>query len=107
VPRSVDSGYVVRCDTNAAGARLPSGSFSVCQDYPRCASCNAVTRFGDDDCVAGAGSGVAQSQADFGAASAQFQVRRACTHERTRARLCARAEHKRRTTLRRRAARRA
>ena len=71
VPKSVDSGYKVMCDTSEAGERLPRGTFSVCQDYPLCASCNAVTRFTDDSCIEQVN--VKQSQDAFGSASLQLQ----------------------------------
>ncbi len=71
VPRSTDSGYVVQCATDASGARLPRGTFSVCQDFPLCRNCSSVTPFVDEACV-GAG-GEKAAQAAFGSASAQFQ----------------------------------
>ena len=109
VPNSVDSGYIVACDSDvsvarangalfrrrrlflpspltlhlpgpiplaaqAAGVRLPRGTFSVCQDYPRCENCNSVTRFVDDACIDQASA--EQSQGAFGSASAQFQCTR-------------------------------
>jgi len=71
VHKSVDSGYVVRCNTDATGVRLESGTFSVCTDYPFCAKCGSVTAFGDNQCIAQPD--VAASRSAFGASSASFR----------------------------------
>jgi hypothetical protein len=72
VPRSVDSGYFIKCLTDpTTGANLPSGTFHVCQDYPTCNSCDTIIPFRDDQCLTQ--QSLQSSRSQFGVASADFQ----------------------------------